>query len=167
MDARLKVLETVPIFGALQPETLRFLCDHVTEVDLEAGEYFFRQGEMGDAVYVLEAGRAEVIRSREEQTVMLTSLEPGACFGEIALLAICPRSASVRAVAPSRAVRLEHKVLFELYGRDLEQFTLLQMNLGREVARRLNDTTDLLLALLQRAGDPLPGVVDQLASSLK
>ena len=167
MDERLKVLQTVPIFGALQPETLGFLCEHLTEVDLDAGEYFFRQGEMGDAVYVLEAGRAEVIRSRKEQAVTLTSLEPGACFGEIALLAICPRSASVRAMERSRAVRLEHKVLFELYGRDLEQFTLLQMNLGREVARRLNDTTDLLLALLQEAADPQPGAIGQLANSLK
>ncbi len=144
MAAPGEVLRNVAIFGALSDETLAFLNDRLEHVFVPAGELFFEEGEMGEAVYVLESGRAEVEKCREGRRIVLASLEAGACFGEIALVAICPRSASVRAVEDCRAARLANGVLFELHGRDLEQFTLLQMNLGREIARRLNDTSELL-----------------------
>lgn len=154
MEAPGEILRNVAIFGGLSDETLEFLHERLQRVAARAGQTFFRQGEMGGAVYVLEEGRVEVVRSRDEKSVVLASFEPGACFGEIALVAICPRSATVRAVTDCCAVRLEHKALLELYQRDLEQFTLVQMNLGREIARRLNETSEMLfehtLALAER-----------------
>jgi CRP-like cAMP-binding protein len=113
-------------------------------VYVPAGDAFFLEGEMGDAVYVLEEGRAEVVKSRGDRSLVLASLERGVCFGEIALVAICPRTASVRAAIDCRAARLANGVLLELYRRDLEQFTILQMNLGREIARRLTDASAVL-----------------------
>ncbi len=144
MAAPGEVLRNVAIFGALSDATLDFLDERLEAVEVAAGEAFFSQGEMGDAVYVLVEGRAEVEKEREGRSLVLASFEPGACFGEIALVAICPRSATVRAAIDCRAVRLANRVLYELHGRDLEQFTLIQMNLGREIARRLNETSDLL-----------------------
>ncbi|MDG2304829.1 MAG: cyclic nucleotide-binding domain-containing protein [Candidatus Binatia bacterium] len=144
MAAPGEVLRNLAIFGALSDETLEFLYDRLETVTVAAGESFFVEGETGDSVYVLEDGCADVVKSREGRTIALATLEPGACFGEIALVAICPRSATVNAVTACRAVRLENRVLFELHGRDLEQFTLVQMNLAREIARRLNETSELL-----------------------
>ncbi len=144
MQAPGEVLRNVAIFGALSDETLEFLHGRLEQVFVAAGDAFFSEGEMGDAVYVLEEGRANVEKEREGRKMVLASLDPGACFGEIALVAICPRSASVRAVVDCRAVRLANRVLYELHGRDIEQFTLVQMNLGREIARRLNETSELL-----------------------
>jgi CRP-like cAMP-binding protein len=74
-------------------------------------------------------------------------LDPGACFGEIALIGICPRTATVRAIEECSALRLSNRVLLQLYERDLEQFAMVQMNLGREVARRLSDLDDLLVEI--------------------
>jgi hypothetical protein len=65
-------------------------------------------------------------------------------------------------------VRLRNRVLYELYKKDLEQFTLLQMNLGREVARRLNETTDLLLDLVVgECADESEPVARRLGSAVK
>jgi CRP/FNR family cyclic AMP-dependent transcriptional regulator len=138
------LLRSVSIFGALSDETLEFLGDRLNPVTVRAGEAFFSEGEIGDAVYVLEEGRADVVKSRDGRSMVLASLKPGACFGEVALVAISPRNASVRAVTDCRALRLLNRVLLELYEHDLEQFTLVQMNLGREIARRLNETSELL-----------------------
>jgi CRP-like cAMP-binding protein len=55
-----------------------------------------------------------------------------------------PRSASLRAVADCSAIELTPADLHRLYERDLEQFTLVQMNIGREVCRRLRSTDELL-----------------------
>jgi CRP/FNR family transcriptional regulator, cyclic AMP receptor protein len=48
-----------------------------------------------------------------------------------------PRSASVRAVEDCTAIRLSAANLYQIYQQDLKQFALIQMNMGREVTRRL------------------------------
>ncbi len=153
MAAASDLLAGIAIFGGLSRETLAFLHERLEPVTARAGEFFFHEKELGDCVFVLEEGRAEVVKTRGGRNCVLATFEPGACFGEMALLAISPRSASVRATTDCRAVRLRNAALYELYRRDLEQFTLLQMNLGREVARRLNETTDLLLERQFEHGD--------------
>jgi CRP-like cAMP-binding protein len=146
------VLRRLSIFGALSTSALEFLSERLESVNVPAGEAFFAEAELGDSVFVLEEGRAEVVKSRPGQDVVLATIEPGACFGEIALLAICPRTATVRALTDCRALRLSNRVLFELYERDLEQFTLVQMNLGREVARRLSALDELVCEIADEAG---------------
>jgi CRP-like cAMP-binding protein len=69
---------------------------------------------------------------------------PGDCFGEMALMDLFPRSASIRALVDSTAIELTPDDLLRLYDHDLEQFTLVQMNIGREVCRRLRATDELL-----------------------
>jgi CRP-like cAMP-binding protein len=64
-------------------------------------------------------------------------MQAGDCFGEMAVIDHCPRSASVRAVEDCRAIRISAADLYQVYAQDLKQFTLIQMNMGREVCRRL------------------------------
>ena len=54
------------------------------------------------------------------------------------------RSASVVAVESCNAIELSGASLFGLYEKDLEQFTLIQMNMGREVSRRLREADERL-----------------------
>ena len=70
----------------------------------------------------------------------------------MALLDLFPRSASVLAVMPCTALHLTSDNFYELYKHDLEQFALVQMNLGREVTRRLRAADERLF----RAGDGNP-----------
>lgn len=66
----------------------------------EPGQTVFNEGELGDRVYILLAGRAEVVRRRSTGTSIadqiLATLGPGECFGEMALLESAPRNATVR-----------------------------------------------------------------------
>lgn len=78
---------------------------------------------------------------------MLRELGPGDCFGEMAMIDFAPRSASVQALAPCRAFALSIARLHRLYEQDLEQFALIQMNLSRELSRRLRVTMDRLAVL--------------------
>jgi NADH dehydrogenase len=66
----------------------------------EPGQNVFSQGELGDRVYILLSGKAEVVRTREagDSEQILATLGPGECFGEMALLDNAPRNASVRCV---------------------------------------------------------------------
>lgn len=55
--------------------------------------WLFRQGDPGDALYVLRSGRLEVLDERERLPAVVRRLGPGAVVGELALLAETPRSA--------------------------------------------------------------------------
>jgi len=71
--------------------------DNITNEHFEAGEIIFRQGDVGDRMYIVRAGEVEVVR--EKQT--LAVLGPGEYFGEMALLANLPRNATISATKPT------------------------------------------------------------------
>jgi CRP-like cAMP-binding protein len=145
MDAnRVELLQRMPVFGALGERALHLLVEMARQAEVPAGEYFFREGDEARSMYVLEAGRAIVTRQWHGSEIELNRFGPGDCFGEMALMDLHPRSASVRALEPCVAIEFGPEEMTRLYEADLEQFTLLQMNLGREVCRRLRATDELL-----------------------
>jgi CRP-like cAMP-binding protein len=134
----------MPIFGALRADTLQVLLEHARAAEVPAGSFFFHEGDPANSMFVLEAGRAVVIKRWRGQDFVINDLAAGDCFGEMALMDLRPRSASVRAETDCRVLEIGSDDLMHVYDRDLEQFTLLQMNIGREVCRRLRATDDLL-----------------------
>jgi CRP/FNR family transcriptional regulator, cyclic AMP receptor protein len=141
---RVALLQSMPIFGALRDDALECLLEGAPTVSRSAGEFFFREGDQAQSMYVLEEGAVEVLKRWQDRLYPLHRLGAGDCFGEMALMDLFPRSASVRAVAPSRAIEIAPDALNRLYERDVEQFALIQMNIGREVSRRLRATDELL-----------------------
>ena len=148
---RIELLQRMPIFGALRDDTLDFLLGRAQPVRMRADEYFFREGDPANGLFVLEAGDASVLKGWDGRPVLLRHLHAGDCFGEMALMDLQPRSASVRADEDCQALRLSTDDLYRLYAHDLEQFTLIQMNMGREVCRRLRAVDESLFRLQQAA----------------
>ena len=150
---RIELLQQMPIFGAVREDALRFLLEPARSVQVATGEYFFREQDPAQCMYVLESGQVEVVKQWRGREMVMRRFEPGDCFGEMALLDLFPRSAAVRALADCSAIELKPDFMLRLYERDAESFALIQMNIGREMSRRLR-ATDETLFQLQR-GMPL------------
>jgi len=135
--ARVELLQSMPIFGGISRETLEFLIDLASLHHLEAKEYFFHEGDEAASMFVIERGRVVVSKRWNGRPHPIRHLGQGDCFGEMALLDLYPRSASVSAEEPCDAIELGQDMLLKLFQHDLEQFTILQMNVGREISRRL------------------------------
>jgi len=146
-DARVQHLQQTALFGATSDETVAFVLAKAPWVSVEAGHWFFREGERGASIYWLEQGSVAICMRRGDADVELRRLGPGDCFGEVALFDFGPRSASVLALEPCRALEITSGLLREVSRRDLEQFTLLTMNLGRELARRVRTAEHRLFEL--------------------
>ena len=103
-------------FGdALDENALESLRQAAQELSFAAGEIFVRQGEIGDALYVLISGRAEVSKRLDDgQEIVLDILKPGHYVGELALLDQAPRMASCRAVTPLTVLRFDQRVFINL-----------------------------------------------------
>jgi len=152
-EARIELLQQMPIFGGIRTEILVFLLDRSPIVCVGGNEFFFREGDDAHSMFVLETGRAAILKLWQGEQHLLRSLETGDCFGEMALMDMKSRSASVVAIAACSAIELSADCLFELYERDLEQFALIQMNMGREVSRRLRETDDRLFEAMMGSPD--------------
>lgn len=158
-EARIELLQRMAIFGGIGTETLQFLLSLCPIVSVPATEYFFREDDEGDSMFVLEAGKAAVLKSWLGQDQLLQTLIKGDCFGEMAVIDHCPRSASVRAVEDCTAIRISSADLYQVYARDLKQFALIQMNMGREVSRRLREANDRLFGAKMRTPEADVGQV--------
>jgi len=139
--SRIELLQAMPIFGAIGEPALGFLLERARTVAVPRGECFFRQGDAAQSMFVLESGRVEICRSEGGHETVLLQMQAGDCFGEMALLDLHPRSATVRALQDCRALEIASADLHALYQHDLEAFALIQMNLAREMSRRLRAST--------------------------
>src|SRR4249920_848882 len=141
---RIELLQQMPIFGAIQDDALRYLLEPVPSISVPAGQFFFRERDAADCMYVLESGRVAVLKDWAGRELLLRELGQGDCFGEMALLDLFQRSASVRALDECRAMALTPAHLHRLFEHDAEQFALIQMNIGREMSRRLREADEQL-----------------------
>ena len=138
-EARIELLQRMPLFGGVDASTIQFLLTFCPIVSVPADAYFFREREDGDSMFVLELGKSAVLKSWHGEDYLLQTLKEGDCFGEMALIDHGSRSASVRAVEDCRAIRISAADLHRVYAWDLKQFAMIQMNMGREVCRRLRE----------------------------
>jgi CRP-like cAMP-binding protein len=141
-DTRIETLQGMPIFGGLRPDVLAVLLADARRVDMPKAGYFFHQDDEAHSMFVLEAGEVAVLRRWEGQHLTLGHLREGDCFGEMALIDLFPRSATVQAVETCNAIELSTESFHRLAQVDLEQFALLQMNIARELSRRLRVADD-------------------------
>ena len=98
-------LRRLPSFGHLEPDELSELLQHGAWTNVAPAEAIVEQGEIGDSFYAISSGQVEVL----EDGVRVRSMGPGDHFGEIALLLDTPRTATVRALTPVRAFRLDRE----------------------------------------------------------
>lgn len=98
------------------------------------GEEIIRQGEMGESMYVVQAGRVEVVQQSASGGVQhLAFLEAGDFFGEMSVFEKEVRSATVRAAGEARVLKIDKKTLL----RRIREDPLLAVNLLKTMSHRI------------------------------
>lgn len=99
------LLAAVPLFSACSKKELQALAKRSEERAVAAGTEIVREGAAGDAFYVIVSGEAEVVRSGD----LVATIGPGAFFGDLALLDMAPRNATVTAKTDMQLVVLRQR----------------------------------------------------------
>jgi CRP/FNR family cyclic AMP-dependent transcriptional regulator len=138
-------LRKIGLFGAIADDALEFLARRLVVVLPSSGAYVFREGDVAQHLFVVIEGEMEVLkRSHTGIEARVALLGPGDWFGEMSILDVQPRSASVRAISPSRLLRIGAVDLDALYRHDLKAYALIVLNVARELSRRLRVADGLL-----------------------
>ncbi len=134
-------LSKVPLFQDLKRRQLESLARLVGEKTYQPGETIVRQGQGGVGLFIIESGKAEVLRQAADGSeVAVNTLGPGDFFGELALLDDGPRTASVIAVEPTRCMSMTRWDFLPLLKDDADMAIVIL----QEVVKRFRRALDTL-----------------------
>ena len=161
-------LRQVPLFGSLDDDAAKQLCELLETLDCEAQKVLFRAGDAGDAMYVIERGKVRIcVQATDGHEVTLTELGRGDFFGEMALLDGQRRSANAVVAEDARLAVLsrEHFLSFIMGGNPnvaLEMLTALADRLRHtdellrhSTTRNVNEEEAAQLTMADRAADKI------------
>jgi CRP-like cAMP-binding protein len=137
-----EVLRRVPYFAEIEPAKLKLLAFMSERVAFDPGMRLFRQGDPGDAAYLIIAGEAEVIAETTAGPLVLATLGANEIVGEMAILGNVPRAATVR--AKDRLITL--RISKEPFMRMVREFPSMAVAMMQELAERLAATNNQLSA---------------------
>ncbi|MCB9565865.1 MAG: protein kinase [Myxococcales bacterium] len=101
--SRVTSLKEIPLFQSMPAASLLPIAEACRDVSYAAGATIFGQGDPGDTLHVLLEGYVDILRDG----AVINTLEPGECFGEIAVLGEATRTASAVAVDAVRTLALD------------------------------------------------------------
>ena len=148
-------LLATPFFGGLSEASLDLLISMLVERRFAAGATVVSEGEPGHSMFVVLAGRLVISRRGESgMTIHMADLDPGDFFGEMTLIEIQNRSATVVANSPAVLYELTARALYTCYKSDIHAYVMVMQNINRELCRRLRRSDGRIAELLKhRASD--------------
>lgn len=147
-------LRDVGLFGGMTDEAIDAFAAELSVRRAEPGEFVLREGEYAREMFVVLGGELEVLkRGPSGNDTRVSMLGPGDWVGEMSIVDVMPRSASVRALAPSLLLRIDAEDFDRLYRNDLKSYALFVFNIAREMSRRLRVSDGIVANLLATVND--------------
>ena len=137
LNEEVEVLRKVALFSGIDPGKLKLLAFTSERVNFAKGQDLMRQGEVGDAAYLILNGEADVFVDAGGGPVKVASAGRNSCVGEMAILRDQPRSATVTAATEVATLKITKEGFLQL----LEDSPKIAIELMRILAQRLELTT--------------------------
>jgi CRP-like cAMP-binding protein len=127
-----------PFFGGLSDASLDVLIPMLGERRFGTGQTVVKEGEPGRSMFIVHSGELAVsMCTPDGRSVRLNTLVAGDFFGEMTLLDMQVRSATVAAQTASVLFELSAGSLYRFYKADIHGYVLVLQNINRELCRRL------------------------------
>ena len=137
-----------PFFGGLSDASLGLLITMLVERRFGAGATVVAEGEPGRSMFIVHSGALVVMKLGESgRLIRITGLGPGDFFGEMTLIEMQNRSASVLVESPAVLYELTTRSLYAYYKADMHAFVMVLQNINRELCRRLRRANDRIAEL--------------------
>jgi CRP-like cAMP-binding protein len=126
-------LQKYALFGGITEEQIGKLLPLMENEEYGADSDIIVEGKRNDKIHFIEEGRVAVIK----EGMVLSEFSEGDTFGEMEVLDVMPSAATIKAVTPVRLLSMSNKTLHDIYKTDVSVFSMLLMNLARDLSRRL------------------------------
>ena len=131
-------LVATPFFGGLSDASLNLLVSMLVERHFEAGATVVAEGEPGRSMFIVHSGELVVSKlGHSGPAIRVAGLGPGDFFGEMTLIEMQNRSATIVAMSPAVLYELTARNLYTYYKADIHAYVMVMQNINRELCRRL------------------------------
>ena len=137
IEDEVSVMRRIPLFAHINPQKLKLLAFTSERILFEAGQTVFRQGDEGDAAYVIIEGEADVLVETPKGPIAVARMERNAIVGEVAILCDVPRTATIKAISRLDTLRITKAQFLEL----LTEYPELSIEIMKILAQRLAKTS--------------------------
>ena len=126
------------LFGGVTEDAYALISPLLQDAIFESGETVVSEGCVNDRIFFIYQGSVEILKDMETgPRRRIAVMGEGDTFGEMELIDIQPCAASVRAFERTHTLTLSNRDLYTLSKQDMTTYTLIIMNLAREISRRL------------------------------
>ena len=139
------IFENISFLGGLTEAHRKLVFRYFEKADFAAGEMIARKGETPTHIYIIRRGQVGLVLESEDSSVSKRQFVEGDSFGEAALLSLINNTASFRAEEACELIAISRKSLNGLRKQDPEVFSMLILNIARDLARKLQYTDEMLL----------------------
>src|SRR5271166_3627791 len=147
-------LVATPFFGGLSDASLDLLISMLVERCFDVGATVVEEGEPGRSMYIVHSGALVVSKLGESgRAIRMTGLGPGDFFGEMTLIEMQNRSATVVSESPTVLYELTARNLYAYYKADIHAYTMVLQNINRELCRRLRRADISIVDLAAKSGE--------------
>ena len=141
------MVQNVPILAGLDEAALSLLWNGALESKAATGTVIVREGEVGNRFFVVREGTVRVCKHfGKPNEVELARFGSGEFFGEMCILETLPRAATVQAVADTTLYSLTSLNFYHLYQAMPDQYSILVLNIARDLSRRLRHLDEIFAA---------------------
>jgi CRP/FNR family cyclic AMP-dependent transcriptional regulator len=141
-------LLATPFFGGLSDASLDLLVSMLVERRFDAGATVFAEGEPGRSMFIVHSGQLVVSKRADGgRVIRMSGLAPGDFFGEMTLIEMQNRSATVIAESPTVLYELTAQKLYTCYKADIHAYVIVMQNINRELCRRLRRADERIAKL--------------------
>ncbi|WP_336490471.1 cyclic nucleotide-binding domain-containing protein [Methylobacterium nigriterrae] len=141
-----------PFFGGLSDTSLDLLIAMLAERRFEMGAVVVVEGEPGRSMYIVQSGELVVSKLGDSGCAIdINRLGPGDFFGEMTLIGVQNRSATLVADSPLVLYELTARNLYTYYKTDIYAYAMVMQNINRELCRRLRRADDRFAELADAA----------------
>src|SRR5258706_6059837 len=150
-------LVATPFFGGLDDASLDRLIEMLVERRYVAGDTVFKEEEAGRSMYIIHAGQLLVWKKGDSgRVVRMSHLGPGDFFGEMTLIEMQNRSATVSVETPQAVLfELTAANLYAYYKADVQAYCMVLGNINRELCRRLRKPDDRITEFADASRDSM------------
>ena len=144
-DEHKNLLFQASIFSGLTSEQISGVLESAKEVVFQAGDTIIQEGDEGGELYVIVEGSVQIEKKAgEDLTIKIAHSEKkGMMIGEMSLIDMKPRSASVRANSDVTMIMLERRDLADLFDKDPKILATISLNIARALSVRLRSSNEM------------------------
>lgn len=151
-ESVLEALQPMEFTRGLEPRHLVKLASIATEMTFEEGESIFREGDTGEIIYLVQEGSVALyIHIPGRGRVTILTIEPGRLLGWSSLFPPHHKTASARAVMPTRVLAIDAKQLWKVCQTDYELGYIIMCRVAEAITKRLISTRLQLLDMFKPA----------------